>query len=79
MVQNAFAGIRACVVVLIVNAIIKLWKSAMVDWKSIVIIFLPIFLLSVFTEISPIILVVASAVAGIVITLISNKRGGEGA
>ena len=66
VVQNAFAGIRACVVVLIVNAIIKLWKS-------------PIFLLSVFTEISPIILVVASAVAGIVITLISNKRGGEGA
>ena len=79
VVQNAFAGIRACVVVLIVNAVIKLWKSAMVDWKSIVIIFLPIFLLSVFTEISPIILVVASAVAGIVITLISNKRGGEGA
>ncbi len=82
IVQNAFAGIRACVVVLIVNAVIKLWKSAMVDWKSIVIIFLPVFVLSAFTSASPILLVVAAAVAGIVITVISdkagkNKKGGE--
>ena len=56
VVQNAFAGIRACVVVLIVNAVIKLWKSAMVDWKSIVIIFLPVFVLSAFVEASPILL-----------------------
>ena len=33
VVQNAFAGVRACVVVLIINAVVKLWKSAMVDWK----------------------------------------------
>ena len=77
VVQNAFAGIRACVVVLIVNAVLKLWKSAMVDWKSVVIIFLPVFLLSVLTDVSPIILVVAAALAGILITVVSNKRGGE--
>ncbi len=78
VVQNAFAGIRACVVVLIANAVIKLWKSAMVDWKSIVIIFLPVFLLSAFTGVSPILLVVAAAAAGIVITaLSSHKEGGE--
>lgn len=78
IVQNAFAGIRACVVVLIVNAVLKLWKSAMVDWKSIVIIFLPVFLLSAFTGVSPILLVVAAAAAGIVITaLSSHKEGGE--
>lgn len=81
IVQNAFAGIRACVVVLIVNAVLKLWKSAMVDWKSIVIIFLPVFALSAFTEASPILLVVAAAIAGIVITVLTDKRkkGGESA
>lgn len=81
IVQNAFAGIRACVVVLIVNAVLKLWKSAMVDWKSIVIIFLPVFALSAFTEASPILLVVAAAIAGIVITVLTDnhKKGGEAA
>lgn len=77
IVQNAFAGIRACVVVLIANAVIKLWKSAMVDWKSIVIVFLPVFALSAFTGVSPILLVVATALAGIIITVVSDKKGGE--
>lgn len=77
IVQNAFAGIRACVVVLIINAVLKLWKSAMVDWKSIVIIFLPVFALSAFTSVSPILLVVAAAVAGIVITAVTDKLGGR--
>ena len=77
IVQNAFAGIRACVVVLIANAVIKLWKSAMVDWKSIVIVFLPVFTLSAFTGVSPILLVVAAALAGIIITVVSEKKGGE--
>ena len=77
IVQNAFAGIRACVVVLIANAVIKLWKSAMVDWKSIVIVFLPVFALSAFTGVSPILLVVAAALAGIIITVVSDKMGGE--
>ena len=77
VVQNAFAGIRACVVVLIVNAVIKLWKSAMVDWKSIVIIFLPVFVLSAFVEASPILLVVAAAAAGILITVLSGRKGGR--
>lgn len=80
VVQNAFAGIRACVVVLIINAVVKLWKSAIVDWKALVIIFLPVFVLSVL-EVSPILLVVAAAIAGIAITLISgrlkNGNGGE--
>ena len=73
VVQNAFAGIRACVVVLIINAVVKLWKSAVVDWKALVIVFLPVFALSAFTSTSPILLVVAAAIAGIVITLVSDK------
>ena len=31
IVQNAFAGIRVCVCVLIFNAVVKLWKKAVVD------------------------------------------------
>ena len=76
VVQNAFAGIRACVVVLIANAIIKLWKSAMVDWKCLVIIFLPVFALSAFTGVSPILLVVAAALAGIAVAAVSGRKGG---
>ena len=34
-VQNAFVGIRACVCVLILNAVVKLWKSSVIDWKCI--------------------------------------------
>ena len=49
VVQDAFAGVRVCVVILIVNAVVKLWKSAMVDWKCFFLIFLPICALSLFT------------------------------
>ena len=39
-VQNAFAGIRVCVCVLILNAVVKLWKKSVVDWKLRLLIFL---------------------------------------
>lgn len=76
VVQNAFAGVRACVVVLIINAVVKLWKSAMVDWKCIVIIFLPVFLLSVLTSASPILLVVAAGVAGVLMSVLAARGKG---
>ena len=72
-VRNAFAGIRVCVVVLVINAIVKLWKTAMVDWKCIVI-FLAVCLLSVFTDLSPVLFVVASALAGIAISSWGARR-----
>ena len=64
-VQNAFAGIRVCVFVLILNAIIKLGKKAVIDWVSIGI-FLAVLLLSILTDISPIILVVAAGLLGVI-------------
>ena len=33
-VQHAFAGIRVCVCVLIFNAVVKLFKSAVKDWPA---------------------------------------------
>lgn len=66
VVIHAFAGIRICVCVLIINSVVKLWKKSVVD-KAALAIFLMVFLLSAFTGLSPVWFVVASAVAGIVI------------
>ncbi len=71
-VKSAFAGIRICVCVLIFNAVLKLWKKAVVD-KATLVLFLGVFLLSVFFSVSPIVFVVACAVAGIVLTRIGVK------
>ncbi|MCL2126364.1 MAG: chromate transporter [Oscillospiraceae bacterium] len=73
-VQYAFAGIRVCVCVLIVNAIVKLWKSAIVD-KSSLVVYAAVFAISVFTSIPVAILVVAAGIAGISIKAI--KKAGK--
>ena len=65
-VKSAFAGIRVCVCVLIFN-VVKLWKKAVVD-KATLVLFLAVFILSVFLDISPIAFVVLCAAAGIVFT-----------
>ena len=72
VVQNAFAGIRVCVCVLILNAIIKLWKKAVIDLPTLII-FLVVAAGSVFTSLSPVIYVIGAAVAGIIIQNIRAK------
>ncbi len=65
-VQNAFAGIRVCVCVQIFNAVLKLAKKSVVDiWT--VLIFLAVFLLGVFLDISPVVFVLGAAAAGILV------------
>ena len=66
-VKSAFAGIRVCVCVLIFNSVVKLFKSAVID-KAALIIFLVVLVCSFFFGVSPVILVVISAVAGILLT-----------
>ncbi|MDO4483867.1 MAG: chromate transporter [Clostridia bacterium] len=65
-VQDAFAGIRVCVCVLIFNAVTKLWKSSVIDLITAVI-FAVVFLGSIFLNISPVIYVLLAAVAGILL------------
>lgn len=72
-VQNAFAGIRVCVCVLILNAVVKLWKKSVVDWKTFLI-FLLVFAGSVFLNVSPVLYVLAAAVAGIVIKELEARK-----
>ena len=73
VVRNAFAGIRVCVCALILNAVIKLWKKAVVDIPTLLI-FLAVLILAVFTKLSPVIFVVASGLAGVALKAREAKR-----
>lgn len=66
-IRSAFAGVRVCVCVLIFNSVLKLWKSAVKD-RAALLVFLAVFALSVFLDISPVIYVLVSAIAGVALT-----------
>lgn len=66
LVRSAFAGIRACVCILILNAVLKLAKKALVD-KETVVLFAVILALSLLTDISPAMLVVIAGAVGIIL------------
>lgn len=72
-VQSAFAGIRVCVCVLILNAVVKLWKKSVVDWETLLI-FIAVFACSVFFSISPVIYVLAAAIAGIIVKELEARK-----
>lgn len=74
IVQNAFAGIRVGVCVLIFSAVAKLFKKAVVD-KFTFGLFAVVLALSVFTKISPIIFVILAAIAGIIVQVFIQKGG----
>lgn len=68
VVQNAFAGIRVCVCVLILNAVQKLWKKSIVDPVSFAM-YLVIFLLTALSGVLPV------AVPAAVLVLCSGALG----
>ena len=72
-VAHALAGIRVCVCVLITNAVVKLFKKAVVD-KITLVIFLAVALGSTLLDISPVIFVILAAVAGITIKAMGGKK-----
>ena len=72
-VQNAFGGIRVCVCVLIANAVVKLYKKAVVDIPTFII-FLLVTLGSIFLPVSPVIFVLIAAVAGIILKAMGGKK-----
>ena len=81
VVQHAFAGIRVCVCVLIVQAVIRLWKSSVVDVLSFVL-YIVIFALSACSgfgllpvKIPTVLLVILAGVTGLAVSLIRNKKG----
>ncbi len=65
-VQDALAGIRVCVCVLIFNAVVKMWKNAVIDVPSLIL-YLVILAASIFFDASPILMVVIAAIAGLIV------------
>lgn len=73
VVRYAFNGIRVCVCILILNAVLKLSKSSLVDKRTSGI-FAVVFILSMFFNISAAILVLAAGLAGYIIKRFSAKE-----
>ena len=73
-VQDAFGGIKVCVCVLILNAVVKLLKKAVVDVPT-GIIFVVVALCSILLPLSPVIYVVLAALTGIIL----KAKGGKNA
>ena len=76
VVQWAFAGIRAAVVALIINAIWKIAKKSLIDIFA-VIIFIAVAVLSFFTDLSPVIFVIAAGVCGLVLNISGVRKAKE--
>ena len=72
-VQHALNGISVCVCALILSSILGLWKKGVKDIPTLCI-FLVMLAVSLFTKISPVLCVIAAAVAGIVIKQIGGKK-----
>ncbi len=66
VVINAFAGIRVAVVALVLNAVLKLLKTSVVD-KTTLVIFLLVFILASVFSVSPVWFVLAAGLAGILL------------
>ena len=70
IVKNAFAGIRVCVCVLILQAVLRLWKKAIPDLTALIL-YLIIFLVTVFSGVMPFrvpaaVLVILAGIFGVV-------------
>lgn len=63
-VKHAFAGIRICVCIFIFNAILRIWKSSVKDAIT-CLLFLIVFIASLFINISPAIFIALAGIAGV--------------
>ena len=85
LVQHAFAGIRVCVCVLILQAVLRLWKKSVVDPFTLGL-YLVVFALNALSGLLPVkipaaVLVILSGIAGILMTNRKNspeEKEGEG-
>lgn len=71
-VQHALAGIRVCVCVLVLNAVLKLAKKSLIDAAT-YIIFAAIVVLSLFTDVAAFVWILCAGVAGIVLKTLMER------
>lgn len=81
-VQDAFAGVSVCICILILNTVCRLWKKSVIN-KGAFFIFAVVFGGSMAGEllghaISPILMVIFGAVAGVVLGAFERKSAGGG-
>ena len=67
------AGVSICVVALILDAVIGLWKKGVKDKAGFVICLL-VFLLTEFTTLSPILFILSSGITGVILKNINGKK-----
>ncbi len=72
-VQHAFAGIRVAVAALVIQAVVKMWKSGVKDAIG-VIIFVLAFAVSLAFDVSPIYVVIGAIAAGIAVSVLKARR-----
>jgi chromate transporter len=72
-VQNAFGGIRVCVCILILNAVVKLFKKAVLDIPTLLI-FLAVTICSSLFSLSPVVYVLIAAGLGIGLRMLGGKK-----
>ena len=82
VIQHAFAGIRVCVCVLIVQAVLRLWKKSVVDALSLGL-YLVIFVLNAFSGVLPVKipaagLVIMAGVFGVAVSVLRGHKAGNG-
>ena len=72
-VQHAFGGIRICVCILILNAVVKLLQKAVID-KITFVLFAAVTLGSYFTPLSPVVFVILAAIIGLVVKALEGGK-----
>ena len=78
VVQNAFAGIRVCVCVLIIQAVLRLWSKSVVD-KTTLALYIGAFLMTALSGVLPLavpaaVLVIISGMLGVIIGGFRDKN-----
>lgn len=81
VVQNAFAGIRVCVCVLIIQAVLRLWNKSVVD-KTTLVLYLAVFLMTALSGVLPLavpaaVLVIISGILGVLIGGLRDGKAGN--
>ena len=76
-VKSAFTGLRVCVSVLIINAVLKLRKHSVVDIST-GIIFIFVFILSIYMSVPVALLVIVAGICGVAISLVQKRISPEG-
>lgn len=76
VIKHAFGGIRPAVAALILNTVIKMYKNSVKDLIGVGT-FIISFLIAAFTKISPIFIVIISAIIGMAIKIKDFEKGSE--